>query len=182
MQLTGERTGFQESLTSIHSKRKQAMSAYKKLKKEATSEQVKFGKRLIQSRAREQGTTIAVQERQLRNAFGQRKLAQRVKRLIGKQRGAPLRSVTAPHETETEQRIECNDKTSIEQAFIGKGTRRFSQTNGGPLMRPEFVDRVGYLAELPGADKILDGTFIPAPDMDPYAVKFLAHLKMEAVA
>ena len=180
MRLTGETTGIQEPLLAIHSKRKQAMSEYKKLKKEATIECANFGKRLIQARARERGTTIVAQEKQLRNAFGQRKLAQRVKRLTGKQRGAPLRSVTAPHTSERAHRIECNDKESIEQAFIGEGTRRFSQTNDGSLMRPEFVAHVGYLAELPGADDILDGTFIPDPDMGPYAVKFLSHLKMDA--
>jgi hypothetical protein len=61
------------------------MSEYKKLKKAATKEQVQFGKRLMQARAIERGTTFAAQERQLRNAFGQRKLAQQVKCLTGKQ-------------------------------------------------------------------------------------------------
>ena len=46
-------------------------------------------------------------------------------------------------------------------------------------MHPDFTSRVGYLAELPGADKILDGTFQPAPDTDPYAVQFLQQLKMQ---
>jgi hypothetical protein len=179
MKLTGIRTAFQESLEAIITKRKAAMSTYKKLKKTSTIEREKFGKRLIQARAKAKGTTIAAQEKQLRNAFGQRQLAQRVKRLTGKQRGAPLRSVTAPHKTETEQRIVCNDKASIEEAFIGEGTRRFSQTNGGPLMQKDFIDRVGYQAELPGAQEILDGTYQPEPGMDPYAKLFIQHLKME---
>jgi hypothetical protein len=179
MKLTGEMTGFQESIPAIVNKKKIAMSEYKKLKKSANKERVKFGQRLMQARATERGTTLAAQERQLRNAFGQRQLAQRVKRLTGKQRGAPLRSVNAPHVTETDQRIECNDKASIEKAFINEGTRRFSQTNDGPLMQSSFVDRVGYLAELPGAEEILDGTFIPDPEMDQYTKEFLAHLKME---
>jgi hypothetical protein len=38
---------------------------------------------------------------------------------------------------------------------------------------------VGYLAELPGAEEIRDGTFQPTPDTDPYAVQFLNHLKMD---
>jgi hypothetical protein len=146
MKLTGVRNAFQEPLDSIISKRKVAMSKYKTLKKVATTEREKFGKRLMQARAKERGTTIAAQEQQLKNAFGQRKLAQCVKRLTGKQRGVHLRSVDAPHDRDSEQRIECDDKTSIEKAFIEEGTRPFSQTNNGPLMQRDFVSRVGYQA------------------------------------
>ena len=46
-------------------------------------------------------------------------------------------------------------------------------------MHPGFVQHVGYHAELPGADEILAGTFIPHPDTDPYTVKFLQQLKMQ---
>ena len=178
MRLTSTMTAFQESLRSIYIKRKKAMSSYRKLKKKATQERALFGKRLIKARAKARGTTVSAQETQLKHAFGQRKLAQRVRRLTGKQRSAPLRSVTAPTEHATD-RIECTEKLSIEEAFIGEGTRRFSQTNGTPLMQPDFVARVGYLAELEGADEILNGTFTPAEDMDPYAVQFLSQLKME---
>jgi hypothetical protein len=180
MRLTGEMTAFQKTLQSITIHRKMAMSAYKKLKKQASKEREQFGKRLIKARATARGTTVAAQERQLRNAFGQRKLAQRVKRLTGKQRGAPLRSVSAPNEIANGTRIECNDKLSIEKAFTAEGTRRFSQAQATPLMQPEFIARVGYLGELDGTEQILDGTFIPPTNMDPYAVDFLSHLKMDA--
>ena len=179
MHITGEMTAFRQPLQSIYGKRKEAMLSYKKLKKSANQERVLFGKRLIQARAKARNTTVKAQETQLKNAFGQRQLAQRVKRLTGKQRNAPLRSVDAPVMNDPLSRMECQDKLSIEQAFVAEGTRRFSQTNDTPLMQPEFVQRVGYLAELPGAEEILNGTFVPDPNMDPYAVQFLAHLKME---
>jgi hypothetical protein len=79
MRLTDEMTAFLESLPSIISKQKAAKMRHKKLKKIAQLERVQFGKRLIKACAKEQGTTVAAQERQLKNAFGQRKLAQRVK-------------------------------------------------------------------------------------------------------
>jgi hypothetical protein len=44
-------------------------------------------------------------------------------------------------------------------------------------MQTEFLQRAGYLAELPGAEEILNGTFVPELGMDPYAVQFLSHLK-----
>jgi hypothetical protein len=46
-------------------------------------------------------------------------------------------------------------------------------------MQRGFVQQVCYLAELPGAKEILNGTFVPEPGMDPYVVQFLSHLKME---
>jgi hypothetical protein len=71
------------------------------------------------------------------------------------------------------------DKGSIEKAFIAEGTRRYSQTNKIPLMQSEFVSKVGYLGELHGTEEILNGTFAAEPGMDPYAVDFITHLKME---
>ena len=122
MRLTGERTAFQESFQSIGDKRKKAMSEYKKMRKQASKEREQYRKRLIKARAKARGTTVAAQERELRNAYGQRKLAQRVKRITGKQRGAPLCSVNAPNNTSDDTRKECNDKLSIEDAFAQVGT------------------------------------------------------------
>jgi hypothetical protein len=178
MKLTSIPTAFQAPLPQIIINRKTAMTQYKKLKKKSQEEREKFGKRLIKARAQARNTTVEAQAILLKNAFGQRKLAQRVKRLTGKQRGDPLRSVDAPSDN-SDDRTMCHDKLSIEEAFVGEGTRRFSQTNGTPLMQPNFTRRVGYLAELPGADEILQGTFIPDPNMDPYTIQFLEHLKME---
>ena len=84
MHHTNEMTAFQKSLAKIAGKRKEAMSQYKQLKKNATKLRELFGKRLIQARAKERKTTVEVQEKQLRQAFGQRALAKRVKRLTRK--------------------------------------------------------------------------------------------------
>jgi hypothetical protein len=181
MKQTNEMEAFRIPLPLIIIKRKAAMLHYKKLKKTSSQEREKFGKQLIKARAKANNTTIAAQETQLKNAFRQRQLAQRVKRLSGKQRSDPLRSVTAPNPTTPSIQTDCQDKVLIEQAFVKEGTRRFSQTNGTPLMQPNFISQVGYLAELPGADKILDRTFKTTSDMDPHAVQFLQHLKMEPI-
>jgi hypothetical protein len=137
------------------------------------------GKCLLKARAKERNATVETQATQLKNTFGQRKFAQRVKRLTGKQRGAPLRSVNAPAGNSNTNWVECTNKLSIKQAFACEGTQRFSQTNGTPLVQTDFVQRVDYLADLPGAAEILNGTFVPKPGLDPYAVQFLSHLKME---
>jgi hypothetical protein len=178
MRLTGVRTAFNETPESVILKRKEAQSQYNKSKKEAGKLREQFGKRLIQARAKDKKTSIEVEEKKLRQAFGQRALAKRVKRLTGDPRNT-LRCVNAPAEDGT--RIDCYDRQSIEQACMGEGTRRFSQTSSTPLMHKDFIDRVGYHAELGGADEILEGTFLPPENMDKYAVQFLAQLKMQPV-
>jgi hypothetical protein len=177
MRLTGNMTAFEHSISTILTRRRMAMSSYKALKKELGQERIIFGKHLMKARAEKRNTTVEAQATQLKNAFSQRKLAQGVKRLTGKQQGAPLRSVNAPADNSNIDRVKCTNKLSIEQAFACEGTQRFSQTNGTPLMQKEFVQPVGYLAELPGAEEILNGTFVPEPGMDPYAVQCLSHLK-----
>jgi hypothetical protein len=172
-------TAFKHSIPTIIMQRKMAMSSYKALKKMSGHERILFGKHPLKARAKERNITVNTQATQLKNAFGQRKLAQQVKRLTGKQQGAPLQSVNAAAGNSNTDRVECTNKLSIEQAFACEGTRRFSQTNGSPLMQKEFLQRAGYLAELPGAKEILNGTYVPKPGLDPYAVQFLSHLKME---
>ena len=122
MRLTGEKNGLRDSVISIKSKQKLAKSTYNKLKKQASKERIQFGKRLIKARAIAKKTTVEAQERQLRNAFGHRKLAHTVKRLTGKQRGAPLRYVTAPSTNSTD-RTEGDGEASIEGAVTEEGTR-----------------------------------------------------------
>jgi hypothetical protein len=66
-----------------------AMSSYKALKTKWGQERIIFGKRLLKARAKERNSKVKAQATQLKNAFGQIKLAQQVK-LTGKQQGAPL--------------------------------------------------------------------------------------------
>jgi hypothetical protein len=171
-------TAFTETLPSVIIKWRAAMLKYKKLKKQAGTLLEQFGKRLIKARAKDRKTTIEVQEKQLKQAFGQRALAKRVKRLTGLARNT-MQCVNAPNATGDGTRIDCHDRNSIEQACMGEGTRRFSQTSVTPLMHKDFIARVGYHAELQGADEILQGTFIPPDHMDKYAVQFLSQLKMQ---
>ena len=173
-------TAFKETSSTIEGKRKAAQTAYNKLKKNASKLRENFGKRLIKARALDKKTTVEVQAKLLKQAFGQRAMAKRVKRLTGSPRNT-IRCVNAPLDGDNGIRTDCYDRTSIEAACMQEGIRRFSQTNNTPLMQPEFVDRVGYTAELPGADEILAGTFVPHNNMDPYAVQFISELKMQDV-
>ena len=180
MKLTDEMTAFSYSLPEIKQKRKEAMSKWKKLKKNAGTLRAQFGKKLIKARAKERKTTVAVQEKQLKQAFGQRSLAKRVKRITGEPRNT-MSCVNAPTSNGEGPRTDHYDRGAIEKACMEEGTRRFSQTITTPLMQQEFIARVGYQGELNGADEILEGTFDPPNDMDPYAKEFIQQLKMQEV-
>ncbi len=178
MKITDEMTAFRESIPSIENKLRAAKAKYKQLKKNATTLREQFGKKLIQARAKERKTTVEAQQKQLKQAFGQRALAQRVKRITGTPRNT-MSCVNAPVNPNGEgPRLDCYNQASIEKACMDEGTRRFSQTAMTPLMNQEFIDRVGYQAELPGSEEILQGTFQTPPDMDPYAAQFITQLKM----
>ena len=110
MHRTGEMTAFRLTLQPIYDKRTAAMSAYKTLKKTASQERILFGQRLIKAKAKAQNTTVEAQEIRLKDAFGQRKIAQQVKQLTGKQRTAPLHSVYAPDMADPTSRTEFQDK------------------------------------------------------------------------
>jgi hypothetical protein len=89
-----------------------------------------FGNRLMQARAKAKNTTVEVQRKQLSQAFGQRALAQRVRRITGVPRNT-MRCVNSP--TDTGTREDLYDRAAIEQACMDEGTRWFSQTNTTPL-------------------------------------------------
>jgi hypothetical protein len=122
MRNTGEMTAFELSLSAIETKQKEARKLLKQINKRDDLERLQFGKRLLKAKAKDKNITIQAQTKQVQNAFSQRKLWQRVNRLTGKQRGAPLRSVTAPTDDDDDVRTDCQDKISIEQAFTGEGT------------------------------------------------------------
>ena len=71
MHLTGVWTAFQETPESITIKQRAAMLKYKGLKKNASKLRKAFGKKLIKARAKDCNTTVEVQEKQLKQAFGQ---------------------------------------------------------------------------------------------------------------
>ena len=46
-----------------------------------------------------------------------------------------------------------------------------------PMVEP-LVSDLGYLADTDDAQRILDGTYVIPPDLDPYAAKLLHELRM----
>jgi hypothetical protein len=76
-------------------------------------------------------------------------------------------------------RVEYTSKEDIEEGCNGGNSRCFSQTAGTPFMTQLFFKDFGYLAQGTATSSVLDGTYLPAPGTDIYAVKLLKQLKMD---
>jgi len=60
---------------------------------------------------------------------------------------------------------------------MDEGESRFTQTYGTPFTISPLIEDFGFLAETPQADAVLQGTYVPAENVDPYAKKFIQQLK-----
>jgi hypothetical protein len=71
------------------------------------------------------------------------------------------------------------EKDNLERVSVQENQQRFSQTAATPPMQQWILDLVGYAAEKPAANEILDGTFEIPPATDPYLVaRLLNALRM----
>ena len=153
----------------------QAFQAYKKAKEDATIWRDEFLDTLASSRAEIKGTSKETELQQLRTIERQRTVARNIKRAQGKlQRNA----TTQIYVNGPDGRRVVNDKEDIEQACIEENDSRFSQSEGTPPMMSPLIHDLGYLADTPEARAILDGTYIPAPETDQYAIMLLQAMKM----
>jgi hypothetical protein len=75
--------------------------------------------------------------------------------------------------------VEYTSKEDIEEGCKGENSRRFSQTAGTPFMTQPLLNDFGYLAQGAAISSVLDGTYLPAPGTDLYAIKLLKQLKMD---
>jgi hypothetical protein len=75
--------------------------------------------------------------------------------------------------------VEYTSKEDIEEGCKGENSRHFSQTAGTPFMTQPLLNDFGYLAQGAATSSVLDGTYLPAPGTDLYAIKLLKQLKMD---
>ena len=85
---------------------------------------------------------------------------------------------TQVYVTENNQRRLATTKEDIEQVCINENDSRFSQSSDTRFMQPPLVNHLGYLAETPIADQILQGTYHPPEHLDKYTKKMIQELRM----
>ena len=74
--------------------------------------------------------------------------------------------------------VEVSTQFELEAACMKENEAKFRQANNTPFMTSPLLDDFGYLPVGPNADAVLSGDYQPPADADPYAIRFLRHLKM----
>jgi hypothetical protein len=131
------------SLPAILDTKKDAVRRYNKLKKRSEELRVDFHKTVAKVRALKYHTAIEVQEKLTHNAFGQKSLFARVKRLAGKPR--PPASCQVSVEQEGQPTIQCNTKEIIEAACMDEGRKRYLESSITPMMQEPLLSDFGFL-------------------------------------
>jgi hypothetical protein len=146
---------------------------YKKAKEQALPWQDEFLEGLADTRALAKGTDKADELKQLRTIEQQRRVARNIKRIQGKLvRNATIQIIV----NDRDGRRVVTDKTEMEEACISENIARFCQSEDTPPMMEPLVSDLGYLADTQTAQEILDGTYEPPADLDPYTKLFLREL------
>ena len=169
------------SLPVIYQRLTESRTQYKSIKRQASEHRIKFRDRLNRAKAKSRGIPTKSQKTITANTERQRIIARRVRALSDRHSRTAFQLLDEP--TPTGRRL-CQDKVSIEQACMNEGRRRFTQSANTPFLQAPLLNEIGYLADLPGADTILDGTFFAkrspdAPILDEITQKFIHELRRD---
>ena len=99
----------------------------------------------------------------------QRRQGRIAKRLSGKLMGGSVTNIlhSTPHQSGADP-ILCNSKASLESALLQVNQAKYQQCGNSPFLLPPLKVEFGYLHS-PAVSAVLNGTYIPPPDTDPYA-------------
>ena len=172
---TDTHDAYTKSLSEIEALLDASFLAYKKAREQAVRWRDEFMESLASSRSLAKGTEKEVELKQLRAIEKQRTVARNIKRMQGKlQRNA----TTQIFVNRPDGRHIITDKDEMEDACIEENESRFSQCEDTPPMIEPLVSDLGYLADTPEAEAILNGTYQAPTGTDPYARLLLEELKM----
>ena len=158
-----------------------ALKALRKFGKKAEASRFSFLEGLAEEIARKEDLKKEKVLKQLRAREKQRTDSRIIKRSRNKlQSSCGITKVIGPGPDGT-GRVEYSTKEEMEQVIMDQNTARFWQANAMPPLNPPFSDKVGFLAEGPGAEEILSTGKLTLnegdPPLDEYLEKLLTHLK-----
>jgi hypothetical protein len=126
--------------------------------------------------AKANGTTHQHKRRNLNQIETQRRQSRRIPRMNRKFQSGGLSKIEI---VQDDGSITTHtSKHGIERGCANQTVEKYSQTHDTPPMTEPLLSHLGYLAETAEAQQILNGTYQPPPDLDPYAKKFLDELRM----
>jgi hypothetical protein len=131
---------------------------------------------LADARAQKRGIPPEQEQKSMNRTEADRQQARRVRKMNGKFKSSGLTRIEIPPTDGSV--ITCVTKDAIKDGCINETQLKYSQTSQTPPMTAPLLQDIGYLANTPQAQQILDGTYQPPPSTDPFAVKFLEELRM----
>jgi hypothetical protein len=142
---------------------KSAHKAYKKAKKEASMWRDDFLTELAKAKANANNTEPEAELQAMRRIATQQRMAHNVKRMRGK---LTRNATTQVYVITNNVRRVGIEKTDIEDVCITENESRFSQSETTPPMMEALLSELGYLADGPAIEDILNGTYIPPDGTD----------------
>ena len=107
--------------------------------------------------------------------FQQKSIFGRIRRVHDCKPYKSLTTVTYQDEFGTEH--ECNPKETVEEACMTEGKARYTQVYPTPFTQGSLLQDLGFLANTPASEMILEGTYKPATDVNVYTRRFIQELK-----
>ena len=146
---------------------KAALKTYKKLKKDAHNLRRNFLNDRINSatseKAKKEYTQILMHEE-----------SRRCWRAINNSRGKkPQNGISAVTVKENDAWKQIDSKEEVEEAIMSNNSARFHLTGDTPLMQPDAVGKIGYLAEASTAHSVMEGKFRSDDKLDDTTNHFL---------
>jgi hypothetical protein len=149
---------FSNSIPEIEEALSQAYAAYKEARSQAVPWREEFMATLAASRAEVKGTKKEAELKQLQSIEQQKRIARNIKRMQGKLHRNATLQITV---NDRDRKRVLTDQHEKEEACITKNLSRFLQSEGTPPMVEPLLSDLGYLADTPEAQAILDGTYDP---------------------
>jgi hypothetical protein len=72
---------------------------------------------------------------------------------------------------------DCVTSVQINNTLLQVNSSKYQQCNNSPFLQEPLLSDLGYFGDNPISANILDGTYVPQPDIDPHAALLLTHMK-----
>jgi hypothetical protein len=168
---------YSESIEQAIPAEKEAIRDLRKSKLKATKWQKIHNRTLESALAKANRTTVQAERRNLNQIKTQSRQSHQKRCMNGKFQSSGLSKIEKNFQ-EDGVVITHTSKQGIEIACANQNINKYSQTEDTPPMTEPLLSNIGYLAETPEAQQILDGTYDPPNNLDPYAKKLLEELQM----
>lgn len=152
----------------------EAHRRYKNAKPESPFWRTEHLHGLADALANHNNTTRASELRKMIRVEAQRRQGRAARRLRGRTAKKSGTKVTYHNADGTE--VEACDPISIAHACADSNLHRQHRCLNTPFLQPPLIDELGYLADTPTADSILDGTYSAPDELDQYTKAFIREL------